>query len=844
MSSQDIFITPDPAILQVLTYLEMKPIDSLCELIDNSIDAILGAASELSPLIIVELPTKKEVEEGTARVRVRDNGPGMTVEQLGKSLQAGYTSKAKHGNLGLFGVGFNIGTGKLGRTTRVITARKEDNFATETIMDLVAIRKTKSFKLKTEQIQKPEGFANGTIVEVTNPWGRGNQNFEFMLKLANLGRPKTLQLLGRVYATILQKKQVRIVIGEDNVDPFHHCIWDDSRSVEHQVVGKVPAVHRFKNKVIHSYVKCVECDAVIPTGQKICPEAACGSSSIQTVEEKISGWVGIQRYLDASHYGLDLIRNGRAIRQLEKEPFFTFQDLEMGGDPIFDYPIDNRDGRIVGEIHLDQVPVDPAKQNFERSSPEWRRAIEFLRGRSSLQPNKPGAEHNTSEIYKLYQAYRKVRTPGTRSMTMGKWPPGSNEAKALSKQEVDDLRKKFDAQEPGYFDDAEWFRLVEQADRKPVAGLIQCPACFIESPETAEDCSGCGHIFQGKNCINKDCGILIALSSVQCPHCGQSQIPHIEEPWSCAVCGNANASDDTVCSICSHARGALNPVSKESLKAQGHMDESLSTDALIIKLASGDSSSPINVTTYFTNSPIYTYHNDGNKVRLPSVRFVDNEIEIFIDPEHPYFQQAGVTPVQQVSAEVAFYLHQYHGNQATKFPAEHTLTKLSYDILNKVWPEKLSTSEVEDDLEALFTAIRTRLAKAAKDESADIYSNLPQDEKTALVSELVRIGRDVSELSEMKDNGQFIHFVRPQAILSIYRQNPKLFFDGNVWTITYNNIPNLDTTGVTKVQNQIRSEHGCLLEIAALYAEKGAENPREAELARSAIKLLLGRLGE
>ena len=548
--------------------------------------------------------------------------------------------------------------------------------------------------------------------------------------------------------------------------------------------------------------------------------------------------------LDPSHYGLDLIRNGRAIRQLEKEPFFTFQDLETGGDPIVDYPIDNRDGRIVGEIHLDHVPVDPAKQNFERSSPEWRRAIEFLRGRSSLQPSKPGADNNTSEIYKLYQAYRKVRTPGTRSMTMGKWPPGSNEAKALSKPEIDDLRKKFEDQELGYFDDTEWYRLVEQADRKPVDGLIQCPTCFIESPEGAEECSGCGHVFQGKNCINKDCGCFILLSSVQCPHCGQSQVSHIEEPWSCAVCGNANASEDTACSVCSHVRGTLNPVSKDSLIAQSHKDDALSTDALIIKLASGESSSPINVTAYLTNGTIFTYRSDGSKARLPSVRFTDNEIEIFIDPEHPYFQQAGVSLEQQVAAEVGFYLHHYHSNQLTKYPAEHTLTKLSYDVLAKAWPEKLSTSEVDDELEALFTAIRTRLSKAAEDESGDIYSNLPQDEKTALVSELVRISRDVSELSEMKDNGQFIHFIRPQAVLSIFRLNPKLFFDGNVWSITYNSIPNLDSAGVAKVQSQIRSEHGCLLEIAALYAEKGAENPREAELARAAIKLLLGRLGE
>jgi hypothetical protein len=40
---------------------------------------------------------------------------------------------------------------------------------------------------------------------------------------------------------------------------------------------------------------------------------------------------------------------------------------------------------------------------------------------------------------------------------MGKWLPGSSEPRALSKTEIDELRKKFDAREPGYFDDTEWY---------------------------------------------------------------------------------------------------------------------------------------------------------------------------------------------------------------------------------------------------------------------------------------------------------------------------------------------------------------------------------------------------
>lgn len=839
--NSEITITPDPQILQVLTYLEMRPIDSLCELIDNSIDAFTISAE--TALVAIDLPTRHEVDEGTARVRVRDNGPGMTLAEVENSLRAGYSSKPRHGSLGLFGVGFNIATGKLGRVTRLLTARKDDDYAVETVIDLVSLRNSGNFKVKATQVPKPEGLPHGTIVEVTQPWGPGNQNYGFMMKLVSLGRPKTLGLLGRTYATLLRDKKVRIMVGEDSVEVFHHCVWSDERYVEHTKHGKIPAVYRFTNKVIHTYRKCAACGAVIPDGETKCPDGSCGSASMLTQEERISGWVGIQRFLDASHFGIDLVRNGRAIRLLEKEPFFTFQDPETGGDPIVDYPIDNREGRIVGEIHFDHVPVDPAKQNFERSSPEWRRAVEFLRGRSSLQPERPGADSNISPIFKLYQGYRKVRTPGKRSMSMGKWLPGSNEPKALSKAEIDDLRQKFEAREPGYFEDTEWYKLVEQADQKPVAGLRKCPTCHLESPEGLEECPNCAHIFEGKECINADCAQVISQSSVTCPHCGANQVPHVEKPWTCDVCSSANSSENTTCSVCAHVRGALNPVSREGLKAISHKDDSLSFTALSVRLASGESSSPIDVTTYLTDGPIRAYHSDGSFTQLPSVRFVASDMEIYIDPAHPLFEQAGVAIDQQVAAETSAYLLTYYGSQASKFPVEHSLTKLTHDFLYRYRPEKYSTSEVDTELESLFSSLRSRLADAIGSEGADVYANLPQEEKTALVSELVRQGRDVAELSVLKDNGQFVHFLRPQGIVGVFRYNPKLFFDGKVWTITYADIPKIDAAGGERIQAQIKNEHGSLLEIAAVYAAKGAGNSKEAELARAACRLLFAKLG-
>lgn len=240
-AEQEITITPDPQILQVLTYLEMRPIDSLCELIDNSIDALAGQQFEAGTVIMVDLPSKKEVDDGSGRVRVRDNGPGMTLEQVENSLKAGYSSKQRYGSLGLFGVGFNIASGKIGCQTRLLTARKDDGYAIQVVLDLMILKRSGNFKVKATRIVKPEGFQHGTMVEITKPWTAGNQNFGFMMKLISIGRSKILTQLGRIYATILKEKKVRIIVGEDSVAPYSHCVWDDSRYVEHSKHGRIPA---------------------------------------------------------------------------------------------------------------------------------------------------------------------------------------------------------------------------------------------------------------------------------------------------------------------------------------------------------------------------------------------------------------------------------------------------------------------------------------------------------------------------------------------------------------------------------------------------------------------------
>ncbi len=105
-----------------------QPWQCVAELIDNAFDDFMAETNRDpsdTPIVWVTLP-KQNIAEGDEIVCVADNGRGMGKEALEQSLQAGYSSNARYGSLGLFGMGFNIATARLGTVTEVKTTREGD----------------------------------------------------------------------------------------------------------------------------------------------------------------------------------------------------------------------------------------------------------------------------------------------------------------------------------------------------------------------------------------------------------------------------------------------------------------------------------------------------------------------------------------------------------------------------------------------------------------------------------------------------------------------------------------------------------------------------------------------
>lgn len=140
--------------------------------------------------------------------------------------------------------------------------------------------------------------------------------------MISYGRPKIRKEIGRRYATILRNGNVRLNVSDEACPSFEHCVWNDGRFVERQKHGKIYAVQKF-SETVKQQTRCTQCYALIPDDKSECQ--ACGSASHRSIEEKIHGWIGIQRYDHASDFGIDLIRMGGQYENLKKRRFLNSQ---------------------------------------------------------------------------------------------------------------------------------------------------------------------------------------------------------------------------------------------------------------------------------------------------------------------------------------------------------------------------------------------------------------------------------------------------------------------------------------------------------------------------------------
>jgi hypothetical protein len=774
--------TPDPKVLIALTQNPMNPFDAICELIDNSIDsfesAVIQGINIENPSVYVDIPNKRELSAGIGVLRVTDNGPGMTAETAERAIKAGFSGNNPYDSLGLFGMGFNISTGKIGRCTKLITARNDSETAIEVVIDLEEITKSKDYFLPVQEKPKDRTTQRGTIIEVNRWWPEGTANYGFIRKLVDYGVPKIREEIGRRYATLLKTKKVSIYINRSLCEAYEHCVWSSNRYVERK--GEKIYARYDINELLNVRRRCASCRAIVEDDQSECP--SCSSTAFRSIEERVTGWIGIQRFDHSTDFGIDLIRNGRAIKIAEKRAFFEYVDEFQ--KVVKDYPIDQQYGRIVGEIHLDFVPVDFLKQDFQRSSEEWQKAMSYLRGNSSLQPTQPNADKNTSVLYKLYQGYRKVRIFGIGDMYMGYWDPVSQSPKRIARETEEQYFARFLNKEKGYYDDEKWWDLVEEASAPPAPKLIECPSCSAQNLSESETCFSCGYVLIGKKCINEQCDGYLPRSAVMCSICGLDQIIKEHLPWKCSVCGSENMAEANNCISCNSIRGTIDPLSQESLRKSSVKKDDLSVKNCSVILCDGKPSLPIDVDVHYTITTIAVPNTDE---RSPLLVFKSqNLIEIFIDSSHNLLTSFRVPVHYMVACEVAKYIFEINHHLVAN--RMHNFSNLTWKVSSKYFNSELEVNaeEIREDIEKLFEMIKEKLTMSLGEASELVFDAIPNDKKKEMLTKLVDSGIGTERFAEYKETGKYAKYIPDHYLVEMVSTFPEVFFNGKVWNESLN----------------------------------------------------------
>lgn len=471
-------ITPSPRVLRMLGQIDFQPWQCLAELVDNSIDAFIDQVSagipSINPRIDIQLPSEAELQSGSGTIIIKDNAGGMMPKDLMNAVRAGYSGNDPVEKMGLFGMGFNISTARMGRRTEVWTTKVDDADWTGIIIDFDSLERQKTFHAPMENRRKsPSEIAagvHGTEIRITHL-----EADRVRTLTRGIGKRKTRDKLGKIYGRVMGRLGIEVNYDGDRVSPYKHCAWGGNRSVETQSFGRVPA--RIDIDVsLQPKRFCTTCWVWLQEDDDICPSCGLMDNVIER-KRQLKGWIGVQRYFDKEHYGVDLIRNGRVIEELNKS-FFMFID-ENGGQSL-EYPIDatHWGGRIIGELEIDFVRVSHQKDAFDKLDPEWKKVVEIVRGNSPLQPKiaeRMGLGRNESPLARLFAGYRKGYA-GLKDLV-----PGLPDGSGLNSGLVQEYVERFYEGDSAYQADDKWYELVLQAEkgkRGASAGAVDAAGDF------------------------------------------------------------------------------------------------------------------------------------------------------------------------------------------------------------------------------------------------------------------------------------------------------------------------------------------------------------------------------
>lgn len=744
-------LQPDPRILPMLGEINLAQWKCLAELIDNSVDGFLeivrAGQPQEAPEVCIAIPTSDTV---TAQVVIRDNGPGMSREKLEKAVRAGYSGNDPMSNLGLFGMGFNIATARLGTATVVWTTRLGDPEWIGVRIDFDALRDQRHFR--TQALSRPKQDPNEHGTEVVIEKLKAEQR-QWLVKPAN--KSKLTKELSRVYSAMLRASgnpiTFRLQINNKLCVGRQHCIWggdgNPDRIVNTNRFGDVSAFQPIDVR-LSDRPFCTKCWQWLSAGETQCP--ACQAAG-QVVGRKrsIRGWVGIQRYLSENDYGLDFLRHGRKIEVGNKDLFYWLD----GDVSELEYPIDDPRGRgrVVGEIHLDHCRVSYTKDRFDRNDPAWEDMMRVVRGLGPLRPDKAsdlGFGPNTSPLFRLFQMFRRSTPKPKVAGCYQRLLVVPDNDRAL------EMGGHFHDMKAEYQTDAKWWDLLLEADRgllRGAPGQPQPPAPGVPAVPPAG--------LEGF-------GPPDAVAGAQAP--APPPIHHQETPIPSLSGMYRSDATDLKWDMRSYQVGPDHP------------------------------------------------HLGGTDRPWAMRRLTTGEFEFFVNPDHPVFASATMTPLDGLLAQLAWSAMDFlrDSNRDVTFASILAELRERHAGGSVLDPTTLS-AEARQTLMSIASTIAPHLDS---NDAPALFQALPLADQQAIQHRMAthRAANPQAVISQ----GRFLEYAPPRVILDFFEAHPELFLDGRCWEDAYGSLDYGHAFANQEAQRQVIQNYAALLADAVWIAEQ------------------------
>ena len=789
-SSREFDLKPDPRILPMLGEITLPQDRCLAELIDNAVDGFLNAKRAGMPVgdleISINVPMRNLPE---AKITITDNGPGMDADTLEQAMRAGWSGNDPINNLGLFGMGFNIATARLGRVTRVWTARAE---ATEWIgLEIDFARMARQRHYLTPKLTRPktDPLEHGTEIRIEALKPEQRQWFAKASNLTQLHKD-----LGRMYSAMLRHNGVpvsfKLKLNGHTVQGREHCVWGDEhspvRTADTARYGTVAAFQTIDCS-LGDKLYCIACMQWLGPDDEICP-VCLSATDVRARPRRIHGWLGIQRYLSKSDFGIDLLRNGRKIEVANKDLF-----VWKNGDALeTEYPIDDprQRGRIVGEIHIDHCRVNYTKDRFERADHTWEEMVRVVRGDGPLQPDKAaalGVPKNESPLSLLFQAFRRS-TP--KPKVSGGWRrllifDDNDKAEAMA--------KRFHADDPMYQSDEKWWELVLEEDRKLLL---------------AADVAGAGTATNGTSG---------GLTGFGAPPPGQGgQAPD----GTAATPGGVPAGPGTTAPPPPRRLPlpALNDRYRDDITGR-------TFDVLAYQVEVGDPDLK-----------------GSDPWMLKSL--ANGPFEFLVLTDHAVFQSATMTPLDALLAQLAWQAIDLRRTDPTlTFASVLASLRAKYAGVHKLDPVDLAG---EARL-ALRDIARSLPRNIVAGDGPGLFAELTLDEQRAVYDRMAT--RPESNPQQAIAEGRFLEYAPNQTLARFFERHPELFLDGRYWDVAYDALDYVNATVTDEARARVVREYAHLIAETIWLSDQDAGDATPSSRARLqraalAVDLLSSNLRE